>query len=180
MWLHRCDSLPQLSRVESIVSDGRCVVKDDAMNEVWTRIVACFMGIEGIRATEYIGSDTNAPAIGRNQLSCETCVHAESAGSARLWGARGVYDVHRRTHRSISIDWADATLGRCCDQVWNLCHARGPGVCAISGELINRGDSVYRPSKTCRAPANATSMILAKVVEEQYLFDEARNGDCSQ
>jgi hypothetical protein len=45
----------------------------------------------------------------------------------------------------VSVSWSDPTSGRYSEQPFRLCIARRAGVCALTGERIQRGDKVYRP-----------------------------------
>lgn len=72
--------------------------------------------------------------------------------------------VDRPSSTTATVSWSDPTSGYYGDQVWRSGVARGEGVCAVSGQLICRGDAVYKP-RVCRlAPANAHAMILSSVI----------------
>ncbi|MGF6758078.1 hypothetical protein P3T16_005499 [Paraburkholderia sp. GAS42] len=75
------------------------------------------------------------------------------------------------------MDWADATLGHYGEQLWSLGVARRKAICALSGEPIKRGDSIYRPRHMGgKAPSNATAMILASFLDARY-FSSNRSKD---
>jgi hypothetical protein len=61
--------------------------------------------------------------------------------------------------------WQDATRCRYVDQVWIRCRARVKGRCALSGATIRRDEPVYKPRMRTAIPANASAMILARVLE---------------
>lgn len=75
--------------------------------------------------------------------------------------------VERVTDRSILINWRDATLCHYCDQLWTKRSARRSGRCALTGDLIARGDVVYAPyTRVSNPPANERAMILASSVRD--------------
>ncbi|MDR5753168.1 MULTISPECIES: DUF3331 domain-containing protein [unclassified Caballeronia] len=74
--------------------------------------------------------------------------------------------IDRPTSSTATVAWCDPRSCRYGDQVWRASVARQPGVCALSGRSIGRGDAIYRP-RACRpSPLNAGAMILATVVED--------------
>lgn len=99
---------------------------------------------------------------------------ATARGSRKTRATREVLAVSvkiidRPSSTTATVSWSDPTSGYYGDQVWRSGVARGEGVCVISGQLISRGDAVYKP-RICRlAPLNAHAMILSSVI----LDDEA-------
>lgn len=73
--------------------------------------------------------------------------------------------IERLSDTSISVLWQDATRCRYVDQVWIRCRARVKGRCALSGATIRRDEPVYKPRVRTAIPANASAMILARVLE---------------
>ena len=73
--------------------------------------------------------------------------------------------LERRGRTSATLAWSDATS--CCygEQHWRRCVAKKAGVCALSGQVITRGNAVYRPKRVQPAPRNIEAMILATVLE---------------
>lgn len=73
--------------------------------------------------------------------------------------------LERPTAKTAIVFWRDA--GRCYygEQVWMRGHARTSGRCAISRQVISRGDPVYKPRWHKYSPLNAFCMILANQVE---------------
>jgi len=73
--------------------------------------------------------------------------------------------LERPTAKTAIVFWRDA--GRCYygEQVWIRGHARTSGRCAISRQVISRGDPVYKPRWHKTSPANAFCMILANQIE---------------
>ncbi|MBB5471158.1 hypothetical protein OKW30_005138 [Paraburkholderia sp. Clong3] len=74
--------------------------------------------------------------------------------------------IERLSDTSIAVLWQDATRCRYVDQVWISCRARVKGRCAVSGAVVRREDSIYKPRVRPTPPANATAMILASVIEQ--------------
>jgi hypothetical protein len=73
----------------------------------------------------------------------------------------------RPSSTTATVAWRDSTSGCYEDQIWRGVVARNPGVCAVSGRSIKRGDRVYRPRAARPAPTNANAMILSDVVESR-------------
>jgi hypothetical protein len=73
--------------------------------------------------------------------------------------------VERISERSILVNWCDATSCHYCDQLWTKRSARNAGYCALTGNLIARGDVIYGPyTRVAHPPANERAMILASSV----------------
>jgi len=73
--------------------------------------------------------------------------------------------LERRSRTIATVAWSDPTACRYGEQIWRRCVARKSGICALSGQVIARGDAVYRPRITRHAPQNIDAMILASVME---------------
>jgi hypothetical protein len=73
--------------------------------------------------------------------------------------------LERPTSKTAIIFWRDA--GRCHygDQLWVRGHATNSGRCALSQQVISRGDKVYKPRRNRTSPSNAFCMILANLIE---------------
>lgn len=69
--------------------------------------------------------------------------------------------VERPSSATAIIYWSDPGTCHYGYQGWRVTTSTGSGVCALSGEPISRGDSVYRPSQRDPKPQNAAAMILA-------------------
>jgi hypothetical protein len=70
--------------------------------------------------------------------------------------------VERLSERSILVNWCDPTSCHYCDQLWTRRSARSAGYCALTGDIITRGDVVYGPyTRVAHPPANEQAMILA-------------------
>lgn len=80
--------------------------------------------------------------------------------------------LERRGRTSATLAWSDATS--CCygEQHWRRCVAKKTGVCALSGQVITRGNAVYRPKRVQPAPRNIEAMILATVLEAVSLEED--------
>jgi hypothetical protein len=79
--------------------------------------------------------------------------------------------LERATTSTAIISWNDPTRCSYRFQLWRRSESTRAGVCALSGVLINVGDSVYRPSMR-PPPLNASAMILATQIESR-LGEEA-------
>jgi hypothetical protein len=82
-------------------------------------------------------------------------------------GAR-ILHIERVSTTSLLVSWSDST--RCCymDQTWAAVSARQAGNCALTGNVIRRGDAVFKPR--CRGksrPANYQEMILAREIPRE-------------
>jgi hypothetical protein len=74
-----------------------------------------------------------------------------------------------RSGHTLTICWSDSRTGHYAEQVWRLGLAREDAICALSNQLIARGDKVYRPCRVGdRAPANWDRMILASAVSPDH------------
>ncbi|TCG03786.1 hypothetical protein BZM27_45745 [Paraburkholderia steynii] len=77
-----------------------------------------------------------------------------------------------------TISWCDPKACYYGDQTWRASVARQPGVCALSGVNIQRGDSIYRPGPSKPPPLNANAMILAHFIESsqaESLYSTSNN-----
>ncbi|MFM0441381.1 DUF3331 domain-containing protein [Paraburkholderia strydomiana] len=72
--------------------------------------------------------------------------------------------LERLSANTIVVLWQDATRCHYSDQTWIRCMTRVRGVCALRGEMIRRGDVVYKPQARRRTVANGQAMILASEV----------------
>lgn len=76
-----------------------------------------------------------------------------------------IVQIERLSPISLLVSWSDST--QCCyrDQTWDAVSARKNGYCALTGNVIRRGDAVFKPR--CRGrnrPVNCEEMILAREV----------------
>jgi hypothetical protein len=81
--------------------------------------------------------------------------------------AASIVALERADDYALLISWSDATRGRYAYQRWVIGTSRCKGQCVLSGCVIRRGDSVYRPQwrgECC--PANGADMILAAVLQD--------------
>lgn len=80
--------------------------------------------------------------------------------------------VERLSPHTALLSWSDPRLGCMAEQTWTFGRARQEDVCALSGELIKRGDPVYRPRKTTPPALNARCVIAAHhVVDAMQSFE---------
>ncbi|MGX6998296.1 DUF3331 domain-containing protein [Caballeronia sp. KNU42] len=88
------------------------------------------------------------------------------------WAARNTRDscatiriLERLSASAVSLSWHDPTSLNYAEQVWRMGGAPRSGRCAVSGERILRGQSVFRPRRSGKdAPLNASEMILTSVI----------------
>ena len=72
--------------------------------------------------------------------------------------------LERASQSTVMVSWHDPTRCSYSFQLWRRFDAIRPGVCALSGIVINTGDSIYKPISKPR-PLNASAMILTTEVE---------------
>lgn len=73
--------------------------------------------------------------------------------------------IERLSGAMAVVSWRDATHCRYGAQVWTIGSARDTGVCALSGQPIDRNDMVFRPQRSRPPALNADAMILASAME---------------
>ncbi|KVG64743.1 hypothetical protein WT72_10880 [Burkholderia pseudomultivorans] len=73
--------------------------------------------------------------------------------------------LERPTPDTAMISWRDACTGHYGYQKWRLFTTRRRGVCALSGQPIEIGDSVYAPQLLGSTPGNAAAMVLATCLD---------------
>lgn len=73
--------------------------------------------------------------------------------------------IERLSAAMAVVSWRDATHCRYGAQVWTAGTARDTGVCALSGQAIDRTDLVFRPQRSRPPALNADAMILAKAMD---------------
>jgi hypothetical protein len=73
--------------------------------------------------------------------------------------------LERLSPSAVALSWHDPTWLNYAEQVWWMGGAPNNGRCAVSGERILRGQSVYRPRRSGKhAPLNGSEMILTSVI----------------
>lgn len=76
-----------------------------------------------------------------------------------------VTQIERQGNSSALVSWCDPTMCHYIDQVWNQAIARRSGYCALTGQRIERGNTIFKPrARGHRRPANCDEMILAAAV----------------
>ncbi|VWC25985.1 DUF3331 domain-containing protein [Burkholderia lata] len=73
--------------------------------------------------------------------------------------------LERPTADTVMISWCDACTGHYGYQKWRLFTTRKRGVCALSGQPIKIGDSVFAPQLLGSTPGNAAAMVLAACID---------------
>lgn len=74
--------------------------------------------------------------------------------------------IERLSSSKAVVYWSDVSMCHYGYQDWREAVATTGGVCALSGRLIRRGDSVYRPSQRKPKPKNAAAMILSSAMPD--------------
>jgi hypothetical protein len=73
-----------------------------------------------------------------------------------------ITSIERQDKGLALVSWCDPTMCHYVDQVWNQVVARSSGYCALTGQRIERGDTIFKPRARGRnRPANCNEMILA-------------------
>ncbi|SEK06913.1 DUF3331 domain-containing protein [Paraburkholderia diazotrophica] len=89
-----------------------------------------------------------------------------------LTGANGLrIEILEHSDTTLIIRWIEP--GRCHygEQRWRRRSAHSSGTCAVSRRKIRRGDAVFKPAER-PAPANASAMIAAEVLEHALAAEE--------
>ncbi|TDA46054.1 DUF3331 domain-containing protein [Burkholderia pyrrocinia] len=74
--------------------------------------------------------------------------------------------LERPSADTVLVSWSSSTACRYGEQTWQRVIARKDGVCILTGDLIARGDSVFRPKRARNAMcSNATAMIKASSID---------------
>ena len=73
--------------------------------------------------------------------------------------------IERLSSAMAVVSWRDATHCRYGAQVWTMGSARDIGVCALSGQPIDKSDLVFRPQRSRPPALNADAMILASAMD---------------
>ncbi|MPW22651.1 DUF3331 domain-containing protein [Paraburkholderia sp. CNPSo 3157] len=78
--------------------------------------------------------------------------------------------LERASQSTVIVSWHDPTRCSYSFQLWRRFDATRPGICALSGMIINAGDSIYKPISKPR-PINASAMMLATEVESRLAHE---------
>ncbi|WP_184031896.1 DUF3331 domain-containing protein [Paraburkholderia sp. Cpub6] len=82
--------------------------------------------------------------------------------------------LERVSQSTVIVSWHDPTQCSYSFQLWRRFGATRPGICSLSGIIINRGDSIYKPFSKPR-PLNASAMMLATEVESRLTHESLEN-----
>jgi hypothetical protein len=138
--------------------------KHNGQTEPWSSTVLLLaeMAQYGLTGVSVVAASSgNTHGMARSAASVANAGRAPSASR----NVR-VSFVERLGDKSVSITWRDSTEACYSEQHWLKKMTRRPGVCALSGVHIARGDCVYGPvSRTARRPLNCAQMVLATVLE---------------
>jgi hypothetical protein len=111
----------------------------------------------------------------RERYSKQVCVCSSCTGRHWTTGCcehenAQINVIERLTRVTVAVEWSDSTRCNYSEQIWRAGVAARGGACALSGELIRRGEAVYRPNPMRPAPSNANAMILASKIELAFEF----------
>lgn len=106
------------------------------------------------------------------QIRCRMSLLSRTSTGKVKWAAGNERDtcatiriLERLSASAVSLSWHDPTSLNYAEQVWRMGGAPKSGRCAVSGERILRGQSVYRPRRSGKdAPLNRSEMILTSVI----------------
>ena len=107
----------------------------------------------------------NQERVHRIKKAGDTYIARRDSRRYESYGIADVQITDRPSHITATLTWCDSTSCRYGDQIWRLMIAKRRGICAISGEVIYRGDRIYRPIVSSLKPVNAAAMILACHIE---------------
>lgn len=93
------------------------------------------------------------------------------AQSRRPFPEAVVRVIERPSSATAIVYWSDAATCHYGYQGWRVTTATTDGACALTGEIIHRGDAVYRPSQRDPKPQNASAMILAASMPQNEICD---------
>ncbi|WP_213767848.1 DUF3331 domain-containing protein [Caballeronia sp. dw_19] len=105
----------------------------------------------------------------REELACLQLKHLSARQPAYDPNARSftVNVLEYLANNLVVVSWHDPTLCNYEEQVWSPALARHSGQCALSGEHISRGDSVYKPrTRGLVQPLNGDAMIRASALRK--------------
>lgn len=106
----------------------------------------------------------------REELACLQLKHLSARRPSCDPDARSftVRVLEYLANGQVVVSWHDPTLCNYEEQLWCRALARHPGECALSGERISKGDSVYMPKSRGEVqPLNGDAMIRASALRHQ-------------
>jgi hypothetical protein len=112
-----------------------------------------------------LSGDTDA---GVNELVAVVSLNGRKNCDLPVMGKRFETQVHvidRPSKSTATVIWRDPTRCSYGDQVWHASRARVFGVCAMSGQAIQPGDTIYKPRPCRPVPLNSGAMILRTVLD---------------
>jgi hypothetical protein len=127
----------------------------------WKSIVRS-LARSGSQSLEWILSRDPTPPVGASQ--CEDMITRHAT----------VNVLEQASQSTVIVSWHDATRCSYSFQLWRRFDATRPGICALSGNTINAGDSIYKPFSKPR-PVNASAMMLATEVESRLALESPEN-----
>ena len=73
--------------------------------------------------------------------------------------------LDRPSKSTAIVSWFDSTVCHYGEQMWRESRARESGTCALTGNSICPGDTIYRPRASQPHPLNVNAMILSSCLE---------------
>jgi hypothetical protein len=131
----------------------------------WVRTLALLERVSQLTFyQDHIDSESREFIVDAKEPRKRRRKYLRDADHARQVNAK-VQILERLTSLTISVSWRDSTCSNYADQTWRLGVARWSGQCALTGQHILLGQSVYKPARCGRMrPANFEEMILESAV----------------
>jgi len=131
------------------------------MNEIsrWEQMVTQFAPLFGTGSHVPVCRSVDVAGRCRRDVAS-----MQSIGGVRARSS--IVSVERQTASSVLVSWSDPTCCRYDEQRWISAKSRMRARCALSGQVIRLGDSVYKPQwRGAKRPANGAEMILTNELE---------------
>lgn len=139
--------------------------------ELWERIVAPLLKEPAvcILPVRRPAQRSESPCVEQSEVA-ECAIRTVQKGRDRI----AVQVVERQNDHSMLVSWSDATRGHFADQRWVSSKSRRGGLCVLTGNVIRKGDPVYRPQRRrkSRTPSGSV-MVLAAALERMAGQDAA-------
>jgi hypothetical protein len=133
----------------------------------WSRMISALLPPVAKAASHHSGEHQEGRSCDKRYNESLIDYRRGSLRTASAFSRTRVGLIEKQTETSMLVSWSDPTLCRYLDQIWISTYARRGGYCALSGQVIRRGDLVFKPRWRGRTkPANSTEMILAKEIEQ--------------
>ncbi|WP_250504239.1 DUF3331 domain-containing protein [Caballeronia sp. AZ7_KS35] len=114
-----------------------------------------------------------------HQLAAQVWEFMSSQTTSRVANRQGAVSLallERISPRTVTVSWSDPQGCKYGEQLWRVASAKRAGLCVLTGQLIAKGEAIYRPCKTARPPMNANAMMLATALEIRLPSEETASG----